>query len=163
MIRSRPSCLLQTHFGFEFDPFLNDSIPPPKMTSVWFPGADSIICLAISANWEKYDFCKVEKILKGSLDSIPSPSVKIQIMGGKVCLRCEGKTLVGVVNKLLETKKFVDITLLPQGNFPDNYLNFHWRWRDRIQAIFLKYFLLYLLGACLVSKQYLVAMSKSRY
>ena len=30
---------------------------------------------------------KVEKILKGSLDSIPSPSpsVKIQIMGGKVC------------------------------------------------------------------------------
>ena len=31
---------------------------------------------------------KVEKILKGSLDSIPSPSpsVKIQILGGKVCL-----------------------------------------------------------------------------
>ena len=30
---------------------------------------------------------KVEKILKGSLDSIPSPppSVEIQIMGGKVC------------------------------------------------------------------------------
>ena len=30
-------------------------------------------------------FVKVEKILKGSLDSIPSPSpsVKIQIMGGK--------------------------------------------------------------------------------
>ena len=34
-----------------------------------------------------YVFSKVEKILKGSLDSIPSPSpsVKIQIMGGKVC------------------------------------------------------------------------------
>ena len=31
---------------------------------------------------------KVEKILKGSLDWIPSPSVKIQIMGGKVCLNC---------------------------------------------------------------------------
>jgi hypothetical protein len=32
---------------------------------------------------------KVEKILKGSLDSIPSPSpsVKIQTKGGKVCLR----------------------------------------------------------------------------
>ena len=31
---------------------------------------------------------KVEKFLTGSLDSIPSPSpsVKIQIMGGKVCL-----------------------------------------------------------------------------
>jgi len=37
---------------------------------------------------------KVEEILKGSLGSIssPSPSVKIQIMGGKVCLRCKGKT-----------------------------------------------------------------------
>ena len=35
---------------------------------------------------------KVEKILKGCLDSIPSPSpsVKIQIMGGKACLRCKG-------------------------------------------------------------------------
>ena len=35
---------------------------------------------------------KIEKILKGSLNSIPSPSpsVKIQIMGGKVCLRCKG-------------------------------------------------------------------------
>ena len=32
---------------------------------------------------------KVEKVLKGSLDSIPSPSlsVKIQIMSWKVCLR----------------------------------------------------------------------------
>ena len=28
---------------------------------------------------------KVENILEGSLDSIPSPSVKIQIMGRKVC------------------------------------------------------------------------------
>ena len=50
--------------------------------------------------------CKVETILKGSLDLIPSPSpsVKIQIMGGKVCLRCKGKTLLGVANKLLKTK-----------------------------------------------------------
>ena len=30
---------------------------------------------------------KVEKILKCSLDSIPSPSLKIQIMDRKVCLR----------------------------------------------------------------------------
>ena len=52
---------------------------------------------------------KVEKILKGSLDSIPSPSplVKIQIMGGKICLRCKGKTLLGVVNKLLKTKSLL--------------------------------------------------------
>ena len=48
---------------------------------------------------------KVEKILKGSLDSIPSlsPSVKIQITGGKVCLRCKGITLLGFVNKSLKT------------------------------------------------------------
>ena len=49
---------------------------------------------------------KVEKILNGSLNSIPShsPSLKIQIMGGKVCLMCKGKTLLGI-----ENKKFVDI------------------------------------------------------
>ena len=49
----------------------------------------------------------VEKILKGSLNSIPSPSpsVKIQIKGGKVFLRWKGKqTLLGIVNKLLKTK-----------------------------------------------------------
>jgi hypothetical protein len=51
-------------------------------------------------------FVKVEKILKGSLDLIPSPSLsmKIQIMGGKVCLRCNGKTLLGDVKKLLKKK-----------------------------------------------------------
>ena len=53
--------------------------------------------------------CKVENILKHSLDSIPSPSpsVKIQIIGGKVCLRCKGKTLLDVVNKLLKTKSLL--------------------------------------------------------
>jgi hypothetical protein len=52
---------------------------------------------------------KVEKILKGSLDLIPlpSPSVKIQIMGGIVCLRCKGKTLLGIVSKLLKTKSLL--------------------------------------------------------
>ena len=51
-------------------------------------------------------FHKVERILKGSLDSIPStsPLAKIQIMGGKVCFWCKGKTLLGVVKKLLKTK-----------------------------------------------------------
>ena len=68
---------------------------------------------------------KVEKILKGSLDSIPSPSllVKIQIMGGKVCLRCKGKTLLGAMFCLY---------------ISCNNLNFHWRCWDRIQAIFFK-------------------------
>ena len=45
---------------------------------------------------------KVKKILEGSLDSIPSPSpsVKIQIMGGKVCSRWKGKTLLGWKQKV---------------------------------------------------------------
>ena len=69
-------------------------------------------------------FLKVEKILKRSLDSIPSPSplAKIQIMGEKVCLRCKGKALLGIVNKLLKTKCFA---LLPKVNFPAHNLNFH--------------------------------------
>jgi len=70
---------------------------------------------------------KVEKILKGSLDSIPSPlsSVKIQIMGGKVCLRCKGKTLQRVgCQQTFEHKKQC-FALLPQVKFPANNLNFH--------------------------------------
>jgi len=48
--------------------------------------------------------------------------VKIQIIGGKVCLRCKDKTLLGVANKLLKIKSFIDITqqcfaLLPKVNF----------------------------------------------
>ena len=52
---------------------------------------------------------KVEKILKDCLELIPSPppSVKIQIMGRKVCLRCKGKTLLGIVNKLMKTKSLL--------------------------------------------------------
>ena len=60
---------------------------------------------------------KVEKNLKGSLDSIPSPSpsVKIQIMGRKICLRCKGKTLLGVVNKLLKT---ISLLITPSNVLP---------------------------------------------
>ena len=50
---------------------------------------------------------KVEKILKGSLDSFLSPSVKIQIMGGNVYLRCKGKTLLGVVHQNLKRKSLL--------------------------------------------------------
>ena len=45
---------------------------------------------------------KVERILKYSLVSIPSPSVKIQTMSRKFCLMCKGKTLLGVVNKITQ-------------------------------------------------------------
>ena len=62
---------------------------------------------------------KVGKILKGSLDSIPSPSpsVKIQIMSGKVCLKCKGKTLLGDVNKLFVFKSLLTM--------PSNVLPLH--------------------------------------
>ena len=50
---------------------------------------------------------KVEKILKSIVDSIPSPSVKILILGSKVSLRCKSKTLLGVVNKHLKTKSLM--------------------------------------------------------
>ena len=53
--------------------------------------------------------CKVEKILKSNLNWVlsPSPLVKIQIMGGKVYLRCKGKTLLGDVNKLFIFKSLL--------------------------------------------------------
>ena len=52
---------------------------------------------------------KVEKTIKGSLDSIPSPSpsVQIQIMGKKFCFTSKDKILLGVVNKLLKTKSLL--------------------------------------------------------
>ena len=55
-------------------------------------------------------FFKVENFLKCSLDLIPSPtlSVKIQIMGEKVCLRCR-INIAGHCQQTFENKKFVDI------------------------------------------------------
>ena len=75
----------------------------------WFP---TMQWVEIHSAGELLFSGKVEKIWKGSLDSIPSPSpsVKIQIMGGKFCLRYKGKTLLGNVNILLKNKKSVDIT-----------------------------------------------------
>ena len=65
-------------------------------------------------DWTQAIFLKsfllyLQNISKGSLDSFPSssPSVKIQIMSGRVCLRCKGKTLLGIVNKLLNTKSLL--------------------------------------------------------
>jgi hypothetical protein len=51
----------------------------------------------------------------------------IQIMGGKVCLKCKGKTLLGVVNKLLKTKRLLTSpsNVLPYYLFTANNLNFH--------------------------------------
>ena len=47
---------------------------------------------------------KAEKILKYGLDLIPSPLLKIQIMGGKDCLRCIDKTLLGLPTKNFYSK-----------------------------------------------------------
>ena len=53
---------------------------------------------------------KVEKILKGRLNLIssPSPSLKLQIMGRNVCLGCKG-TLLGAANKLLKIKSLLNM------------------------------------------------------
>ena len=70
---------------------------------------NKVIQVAVPQFFQTIFVHKVKKILKGSLDSIPSPppSMKIQIIGRKVCLRCEGKTLLGNVNKLLKTKSLL--------------------------------------------------------
>ena len=47
----------------------------------------------------------------------PSPSVKIQIIGGKIYLRCKGKTLLGDVNKLFVFKGLLTM--------PSNILPLH--------------------------------------
>ena len=67
---------------------------------------------------------KVKKILKGSLDLIssPSPSVKIQIMGRKVCLRHKGKPLMGIVNKIFIFKSLLT-TMFCLYTFPAHNLN----------------------------------------
>ena len=81
-------------------------------------------------------------MLKGSLDSILSPSVKIQIIGGKVCLRCKGKILLGVVNKLLKTTPSNVLLLYIKQTCLNHKLNFHfrWRWCDGNLSIFLNHF-----------------------
>ena len=78
--------------------------------------------------WKQYYFeekfhgiiDKVEKILEGSLDLIllPSPSVKIQIMAGILCLRCKGKTWLGVVNKVRKTKSLLTSPYYLKWIFP---------------------------------------------
>ena len=91
----------------------------------------------------EWNYYKVEKILKSSLDSIPTPlpSVKIQIMGGKVCLGCKGKTLLGVVNKHFVFKSLLTSPSNVLPYYPNNLnFNLRWRWWDRIQAIFLNFF-----------------------
>ena len=89
---------------------------------------------------------KVEKILKCSLDSIPSSSVKIQIMGRKICLRCKGKTLMGIVNKLFVFKSSLTATsnVLPLClKLSRPYFEFSLKMMGSNPSYLLKSFLLY--------------------
>ena len=75
-------------------------------------------CLHIEQNfWRLVKLpCKVEKILRGSLESIPSPSPYAKIkLWAEVCLRYKGKTLLGIVNKLFV---FTSLLTLPSKLLP---------------------------------------------
>ena len=79
------------------------------------PDFQTFLRPSIKYVWYIFLIYKVEKIWEDGSDSISSssPWVKIQIMGGKVCLRCKGKTLLGVVNKLLRTKSIFCLHIGP--------------------------------------------------
>ena len=83
---------------------------------------------------------KVENILKGSLDSIPSLS------HSSYGRRCKGKTLLGLSTNFWKQKVCwhhpAMFCLITSSKLSANNLNFHWRrrWWDRIQAIFLNLF-----------------------
>ena len=88
---------------------------------------------------------KVERVLKGSLDSIPSPSpsVKIQNYRQESLLEVMRQNIAGWCQQTFCFQKFVDyaqhcFAFTPQANFLAHNLNFHWRWRwwDQIQATF---------------------------
>ena len=100
---------------------------------------------------------KVEKILKGSLDLMQSPSVKIQIIAGKIHLRCKGKTLLGVVNKLFVFKSLLTTTsnVLPlhlkqtfppiiwivtegEGNGIESSISFKILWSPSVSSLLLR-------------------------
>ena len=102
--------------GADFGPSLSTH---PTSPDFWLPSYNSLPPQIFRPSDIPAVF-KVENILKCSLDSITSPSAKIQIMCGKVCLRWT----------LFENKKFVEkihqyFALLPQVNFLANNLNFH--------------------------------------
>ena len=78
---------------------------------------------------------KVEKILKGSLDSIPSPSpsVKSQIMGGKFAWGVKAKHCCTLSTNFWKQKfcwhQPAMFCLYTSSKLSTHNLNFHWRWR----------------------------------
>ena len=87
---------------------------------------------------------KVKKILKGSLGLVLTPSVKIQIWAGKFSLGVKVKHCWALSTNFWKQKgcwhQQQCFALLPQVHFPTNNLNFQFRWRHRIKAIFLNLF-----------------------
>ena len=80
----------------------NTKSPLASQNSLWY---EKFELLSFQRGYRFFcQHIKVEKIIKGSMDSIASPSYSVKMMGGKVCLMCKGKTLLGVVSNLLETK-----------------------------------------------------------
>ena len=79
-------------------------------------------------------FC-IEKYHFRRYFSIPSPPVKIQIMGGKFAWGVKAKHCWVLSTNFW--KKIQCFAVLSQVNFPTNNLNSHWSWRwlDWIQAI----------------------------
>ena len=73
--------LYQKHFVNSAQVPIAQEVAPLKNELLWCLKHESAMIQGTTSE------SKVEKILKGSLDSIPSlsPSVKIQIIGGKVC------------------------------------------------------------------------------
>ena len=84
-----------------------------KSSFAMFKPGEGKLKILIVSKW-------VKTISKGRLDSIPSPSpsVKIQIMDGEVCLRCKGKILLGIVKKLLKTKSLLTSMTSPSKVLP---------------------------------------------
>ena len=75
--------------------------------SHWFSSRSLLNILSLGQTFQlHYNITKVEKILKGSLDLItsPSPYSKIQIMGRTFYLRHKDKTLLAIVNRLFVFK-----------------------------------------------------------
>ena len=69
---------------------------------------------------------------------------KFKLLAGKFTWVDKAKILLADVYKHL-FQKFVDsaqqcFVFTPQANFPSHNLNFHWRWWERIQTIFLNLF-----------------------
>ena len=98
--------------------------------------------------WKQWTRCKEENILKGILDSIPSasPSVEVQIMCRKVCLRYKAKHCWSLSTNVLLSKVCwhppVMFCLISSSKLFHQFFNFHWsrRWWDQIQSILLNLF-----------------------